>query len=113
RQGLTLYQLLGCTDLLISDVSSVIIDYMLVDQPIICVFTDFEEYKKTRGFYFDDIENWMPSRINKTQESFFEHLENILRNDVDPSSEKREKLKNYFFDHHDAGSTERLVRHVI
>jgi CDP-glycerol glycerophosphotransferase (TagB/SpsB family) len=112
-RNLTLYELLGCTDLLISDVSSVIIDYLLLDQPVICVCTDFEEYRETRGFYFDDIENWLPSRINKTQDNFFEHLEQTLKNEPDPFRQKRERLKKYFFDYYDSRSTERLVKHVL
>jgi hypothetical protein len=113
EQGMTLYHLLGCTDLLISDVSSVIIDYMLLDQPIICVSTDFEEYRASRGFYFEDIENWIPGRINTNQEMFFEDLENVIKNGEDPSKQKREKLKKYFFDHQDEHSTERLAKYVL
>lgn len=111
--GMSLYELLGCSDLLISDVSSVIIDYMLLDKPIICLSTDFEEYRKTRGFYFDDIENWIPSSIIKSQSIFFQHLENILMNGDDPSKTKREILKKRFFEHHDASSTERLMKHIF
>lgn len=70
---------------------------------------DFEEYRQSREFYFVDIENWMPSRLNKNQESFFKHLEDILKNGADPQSQKREKLKNYFFDHQDAHSSGRLM----
>jgi CDP-glycerol glycerophosphotransferase (TagB/SpsB family) len=113
RQGITLYQLMGCTDLLISDVSSVIIDYLLLDKPIICVCTDFEEYRSSRGFYFEDIENWIPSRINTNQKEFLNHLEEVLGNRVDPSKQKRKKLKRYFFDYHDAHSTERIVKHAL
>jgi CDP-glycerol glycerophosphotransferase (TagB/SpsB family) len=113
QQDMTLYQLIGCTDFLISDVSSVMIDYMLLDQPIICVSTDFEEYGKTMGFYFDDIENWIPSRINKNQASFFSHLNDVLNNRTDTSKEKRERLKSYFFDDYDSHSTERIVNHVL
>jgi CDP-glycerol glycerophosphotransferase (TagB/SpsB family) len=113
RQDITLYHLLGATDLLISDVSSVVIDYMLMDQPIICMSADFEEYRDTRGFYFEDIENWIPSPVISNQEDFFTYLNNILNNDLDPSKEKRNKLKNYFFDDHDARSTQRIVKHAL
>jgi CDP-glycerol glycerophosphotransferase (TagB/SpsB family) len=112
-QGITLYQLLGATDLLISDVSSVIIDYMLMDQPIVCMSADFEEYRDSRGFYFEDIENWIPSTIISNQEDFFNYMESILSDGEDPSKEKREKLKKYFFDDYDAGSTKKLVEHAF
>ncbi|MDZ7690998.1 MAG: CDP-glycerol glycerophosphotransferase family protein [Balneolaceae bacterium] len=60
--GITLYHLLGCSDILISDLSSVMVDYLLIDNPIICYCSDLKEYKRTRGLYFNDIERWVPSK---------------------------------------------------
>jgi CDP-glycerol glycerophosphotransferase (TagB/SpsB family) len=114
NQNMTLYHLLGCSDLLISDVSSVIIDYLLMDQPIICISTDLDEYKKTRGFYFDDIEDWIPGKILQDQYDFFHHLELLLSvgaNDL--FKQKREKLRNTFFSHQDSLSSKRLAEQVF
>ena len=111
--GITLYHLAGCSDMLISDVSSIIIDYLLLDQPIICVSADFEEYKRTRGFYFKDIENWIPTRINRNQTELFRFLEQILATGADPYETKRLQLKNEFFTFQDAGSTQRLMSHIF
>lgn len=110
---LTLYDLVGCSDILISDISSIMIDYLLIDQPIICVSTDFEEYKETRGFYFDDIEEWLPSKVLKNESSFFEYLLFLLKDNADPYEKRRLILKDAFFTFQDANSTERLVNHVL
>lgn len=110
---ITLYHLLACSDMLISDVSSVIIDYLLLDQPVVCMSEDFEEYKQTRGFYFDDIENWLPTKIIRKQKDFFNYLEYLLKNGDDPFKEKRIELKDKFFKYQDAHSTKRLVEHVF
>lgn len=51
--GRSLYRLLGKASMLISDASSVIIDYVLTERPIIVYFPDEPEYKKRRGLNFD------------------------------------------------------------
>jgi CDP-glycerol glycerophosphotransferase (TagB/SpsB family) len=109
---LSLYQLVGCSDILISDVSSIIIDYLLLDQPIVCMSMDIEEYKSSRGFYFDDIQNWLPNSFSSETE-FVVYLGKILSGDEDPFKVKRQCLKQKFFLHHDAFSTSRLVKHVL
>ena len=48
------------TDALITDYSSVAIDYLLLDKPIGFTLDDFEEYRKTRGFIFEDPKKYMP-----------------------------------------------------
>src|SRR6476619_8350307 len=99
--------------MLISDVSSVIIDYLLLDQPVICFSSDFEEYKKTRGFYFDNMEDWLPGRLICNQTDFFNYLKLLLTTGKDPDEQKRMKLKDAFFTFKDAKSTERLIKHVF
>jgi CDP-glycerol glycerophosphotransferase (TagB/SpsB family) len=50
EKGISLYEVLGQSSGLISDVSSVVIDYLLMDKPIFLCFSDFEEYGVSRGF---------------------------------------------------------------
>ena len=57
ERSLSLYELLGATDLLISDISSVVIDYLLLDRPIIHAFSDLGEYESSRGFTVEPIES--------------------------------------------------------
>ncbi len=113
KHDITLYDLIGCTDMLISDVSSVIVDYLLIDQPIICVSTDLEEYKQTRGFYFENIEDWLPSKVIRTEGEFFSYLKAILQTGHDSYEDKRRSLKNKFFKHFDGNSSKRLVEKVM
>lgn len=47
-------ELLIATDILITDYSSVIFDYMILNRPIVLFVWDFDEYRKIRGeFYFN------------------------------------------------------------
>ncbi len=51
-QGLTLYGLLGGADALVTDVSSVYVDFLRLDRPVIHAFADRAEYESGRGFTF-------------------------------------------------------------
>jgi CDP-glycerol glycerophosphotransferase (TagB/SpsB family) len=50
ERALSLYQLIGMTDALITDVSSVYFEYQQLERPIFCFFPDFEAYESGRGF---------------------------------------------------------------
>jgi CDP-glycerol glycerophosphotransferase (TagB/SpsB family) len=113
KQKITLYHLVACTDIVVSDVSSIIVDYLLLDKPVICFSTDFDEYEESRGFYFDDMENWLPSKLIRTEPEFLSYLNNLLLTGVDPWQKQRLKLKDAFFTHHDAQSSKRLLEVVF
>lgn len=113
KQGLTLYHLTACTDIVVSDISSIIVDYMLLDQPVICFSTDFDDYSDSRGFYFEDIENWLPSKLVRKEAEFLEYLENILQSGIDPWEKQRMHLKDAFFSYHDANSSQRILDAVF
>lgn len=48
-----IYEILNASDILISDYSSVMFDYLYAKKPIVLFLYDYEEYKQDRGFYFD------------------------------------------------------------
>jgi CDP-glycerol glycerophosphotransferase (TagB/SpsB family) len=49
-RSLSLYELIGLSHALITDVSSVYFEYQQLDRPIFCFFPDFEAYESGRGF---------------------------------------------------------------
>jgi CDP-glycerol glycerophosphotransferase len=61
--GLTLYQVLGASDALITDYSSVWTDYLVVDRPILLLCPDYEEYAATRGFNVPDLRAVAPGPL--------------------------------------------------
>lgn len=111
-RGLVLYDLVGITNLLISDVSSIVIDYLLLGRPIACVSIDLDEYEQARGFCFENIRDWLPN-LFEDEEGFINYVDKILSGGKDEYSEKRRFLKEKFFTYHDNKSTERLVEHVF
>lgn len=57
---MSVYTILRNADALITDYSSVMFDYLMLDRPIGFVTEDFDEYKEKRGFIFDNPEDFMP-----------------------------------------------------
>lgn len=60
ESGIQLYELVGVCDGLISDYSSIAVDYMLLDRPLGFVLTDYEIYRDKRGFVFETPLDYMP-----------------------------------------------------
>lgn len=113
KEEVLLYQLLACTDALISDYSSVLMDYTLLEQPIFCIATDLEDYKKYQGLCFDDFENWVPSKLHQNQTSFLKAIQNYLSSGIDPYESKRKKIRDMFFEHKDAKASKKIAEHII
>jgi len=65
------------SDLFITDYSSSVVEYALLDKPILLFAYDLAEYD--RGFYFD-YENMMPGQIAHTQTELYELLQNNCDN---------------------------------
>lgn len=80
-----LYPLLGACDFLLTDYSSVFIDYQILRKPIGFVMNDIESYKTSRGFYFDDIEKVLPGPILSDYDSLCGFIKSpfVITNEVD------------------------------
>lgn len=63
-------------DILISDYSSCIADFSILERPIICFGYDYEEYCKVRGLYID-MERDMPSGVKRTEDEVIHHIKTI------------------------------------
>lgn len=90
--NIQLYEFLGYSDALITDYSSVGVDYLIVDNPIAYTLDDYEVYKKTRGFVFDDPREYMPgSHLYKYRD--LEKFIADIANNKDDFREKRNSVK--------------------
>lgn len=70
-----LYSLLGSCDYLLTDFSSVCIDFDICKKPMGFPMDDVDAYKNSRGFLFDNIEDVLPGPILPD----YEHLLNFIR----------------------------------
>lgn len=60
KANVQLYSIFRYTNALISDYSSVAVDYLLVNKPIGFILDDFNQYQNSRGFAFDNPLDYMP-----------------------------------------------------
>ena len=91
KTDIPMYRLVGVCDGLISDYSSIAVDFMLLDRPLAFILTDYEEYKQKRGFVFENPLEYMPG--DKIYD--FEGLKAFIRNTgqgMDPYCEERRRL---------------------
>jgi CDP-glycerol glycerophosphotransferase (TagB/SpsB family) len=113
--GLTLYHLLAHTDVLISDHSSVWIDFLLTQRPIVFAASDLEEYAGSRGFYFDPVTDLFPGPLVTDLEALERELGALVdapEGDDAWASPRREALHLHHV-HVDASSADRVARLVL
>lgn len=91
---------------MISDYSGAAYEYLQLDRPIGYVLDDVNDY--IAGFVVEDIH----TLIAGAEIYNFEQLESFIVNVVsenDSFKERREKIRNYIYEYHDANSSKRLV----
>jgi hypothetical protein len=107
--GLTLYELLGHADVLVTDYSSVWVDYLLIDRPIVFTMADLEEYAATRGHYGSAApEAELPGPIVRDMAALRAALAEALE-DSDHWAARRRELRALHHAHVDARSGARLT----
>ena len=74
-----LYALMHVSDVLISDYSSVILDYSLLNKPMIAYIDDVEEYDQTVGFNLD-YQKEFPGPVCFKEDELMDALKDIHTN---------------------------------
>ena len=96
-----LYPLVGKTDYLISDYSSIFVDYMTMEKPIGFLQNDTSVYKKGRLLYFEPTEENLPGCILRTIDDLKDFITNYKQKEI-----KHRDFLNVF---KDADNCKRLV----
>jgi CDP-glycerol glycerophosphotransferase (TagB/SpsB family) len=73
-----LHAYLGYCDVLVTDYSSVALDFMLMRRPVVYFMPDMEQYAATRGFQVDPLT--LPGLVTRTPEALLGALDGILDN---------------------------------
>jgi len=107
----SLYDVLAVSDMLISDYSSVIHDYILTGKKVIHNFFDKDKYDATRGFAFNPIEDVCPGPIATTMDELKELIKKELSNNV--VSDKYKNVVKMFHRYPDGNSTERVMNFLV
>lgn len=85
----SILELLVIIDVLITDYSSLIFEYSLLDKPLINFFSDYESYSKERGLYYP-IETYSYDLVAKNETELTEMIEKA----IDP--ERQMKSREHF-----------------
>jgi hypothetical protein len=78
KSGVTFYDVLAQTDLLITDYSSVWVDFLLLDKPVIGFCPDIEKYRSSRGLALEPYESWFPGPVVTRREHLFDEVSDAL-----------------------------------
>ena len=108
--GIDITELSIISDALITDYSSTIFDYSILEKPMIFYMYDIDEYLKYRAFYLDYKKD-LPGPIVKTEKELYNLIENIDK--VEKEYKKKlmdfKKKYNYMNDGH---INERIVNKI-
>jgi len=103
-----LEHLLAGTDILITDYSSIFMEYVALMKPVIFYAYDLEKYQSDdRGFYFDYV-RWVPGPIVHNSDELIDAIKSAT---VDFT--RLESFVNQLFDYRDGLATSRLVTHIL
>ena len=96
-------------DVLVTDYSSVWVDFLLMDRQIVSYCPDLSNYEETRGLLYD-YSSVFPCKINETFDSFLKQLEISLSA---PINSKQIRIKHLFHTFLDGKNSERVSRKIL
>ncbi|MCL2736399.1 MAG: CDP-glycerol glycerophosphotransferase family protein [Propionibacteriaceae bacterium] len=99
--------LLHMTDILITDYSSIVYEFSLLNKPMLFFAYDEAEYRATRGFHG----NYRKVAPGKVCNTFDELLTSLTFGDFD--FEKVAQYRQRYFDYTDTGSTGRVIDRLV
>lgn len=107
-KGYDLYELMAQSDALLTDYSSVYLEYLLLNRPIGFTLNDIDEYKNARGFVFENPLDFMPGEKIYSKKNLFDFLDNIS-NGVDGYSEERKRVCDLVHKYKDGKNCARVL----
>ncbi|MDF7683312.1 CDP-glycerol glycerophosphotransferase family protein [Lactobacillus sp. ESL0679] len=78
-----LYELLGATNFLLTDFSSIYFDYLTLDKPEIFITNYLEQYEQARGLLMGPYEEVVPGQCVKRQDELIKALKQVAKDEDD------------------------------
>lgn len=103
--------LMIASDLLITDYSSTMFDYAVLDKPIVVYAEDYETYAQVRGVNFDLLD-WRPGHVAMSTDELADVLTSRRYDDAE-SARVRAAFRARFCSLEDGRASERVVRTVL
>lgn len=97
---------LSAADMLITDYSSIIFDYSILERPMVFYCPDLDYYKSKRGFYVD-FDEFIPGPVTKNLEDLI-----VSVNELKFSIDKAKKIKQEYFDNNQGIATNQIISFI-
>lgn len=107
-----IYPLLGRCDLMITDYSSIFVDYLLIDKPVVFFPFDYEHYVNVERALQFNYEEVTPGKKCFTYDELEDELKKIIVDGVDDYKESRKEILYKFFDVVDGKSCDRILDYI-
>lgn len=104
-----LYQIIRFADAVISDYSSIMIDYMTMDRPLVYTLDDYINYDNSRGLYPANAIDYMPGYHVYNVAELEESIEEISIKKMDKFKAERQRVKRYYHKYADGNSAKRVL----
>ncbi len=101
--------LLAIADILVTDYSSVYIDFMATNRPIIFHIYDKEEYQNDRGLYYGIEE--LPGVVTTDEEGLLTEIKNAAT--ISKKHPNYAKVKQKYLKHEDGKATDRTIKYFF
>jgi len=102
-------ELILISDILITDYSSICMDFSMLDKPTIFYAYDLEDYTSDRNFYFD-YEEYVPGVVVKKEEDLIRVLK---QHEYELDRDKNLRFKNFNFDNLDGKASKRVADNIL
>jgi CDP-glycerol glycerophosphotransferase len=78
RLGLSFYDLVARAECLVTDYSSLWVDFLLLDRPLVAFCPDLDRYREARGLALEPHEQWFPGPVARSREELLAALDAAL-----------------------------------
>lgn len=108
KEKIQLYEFIPIADAMISDYSSVAIDYLALNKPLVYILDDYYDYEKSRGLFPKNAIDYMPGYHVYTIDELKYAIKEIC-DGQDCFSDERRKLTSQYHSYLDGNSARRLL----
>lgn len=109
QKNIDLNQLLSLVDILITDYSSIYLDYLILNKPLIFLVPDVDAYSSARGgFTLEPFDFWTPGDKVSCQRSLLNSINKIITGN-DEYAEKRNQINLIINKYSDANNSQRVI----
>lgn len=103
------YNELVGVDVLISDYSSLIFEFLITNRPVLVYTPDYQHYKEMRGFLIK-FDTHIPSNRLNNHQDLIQAMLNVINGDYDKN--RYNKIRNMFHKYQDANSSKRVYDEI-